>query len=220
MRVTAVILAAGSGRRMGEKRNKVYLPIKGIPLLAYTLRSFARSPRIDEIVLVVRKGEGEEARAIPFEGRPLSIVTGGKERRDSALAGVEAASGEIVLIHDGARPFPSVKLIDRVIDGAIAHGACIPVIHSPDTIRALNEDGTVKRDRIDRSRIVRVQTPQGFRADLIRRALAKSDPKIPDDAEAVLALGESVFTVAGEEKNIKVTRPTDLEIAEAIAASS
>jgi len=218
MRVSAVILAAGRGQRMGGEKNKVYLPIRGIPLLAYTLRSFARSSKIDEIILVVRGGEEAEARTIRFEGRvPLLIVHGGEERRDSALAGVEAASGEIVLIHDGARPFPSVDLIERVLDGTITHGACIPVIPSPDTLRLLNDDGTVERGPIDRSRIVRVQTPQGFRTDMIRSALAESKPDILDDAEAVLALGRPVFPVSGEETNLKVTCPADLAIAEAIA---
>jgi len=219
MRTSAVILAAGRGRRMEREENKVYLPIRGDPLLAYTLRSFARSERIDEIILVIRPGEEDEARAIRSEGiSRLLIVHGGEERRDSALAGVAAASGDFVLIHDGARPFPSPELIERVLDGAIAHGACIPVVPSPDTLRLLNDDGTVRGERIDRSKIVRVQTPQGFRIDLIRSALAGSEPGIPDDAEAILARGIPVFTVPGEARNMKVTTPADLEIAEAIAA--
>jgi len=220
MRVSAVILAAGAGRRMGKEKNKAYLPIRGIPLIVYTLRSFSRSKRIDEIILVIRAGEEGEAEALRSEvGSLFLTVHGGKERRDSALAGVEASSGDIVLIHDGARPFVSAQLIERVIDGAIAHGACIPVIHSPDTLRSLNDDDTVSSEPIKRTRIVRVQTPQGFRTDLIRGALAESRPEIPDDAEAILSMGGRVFTVPGEETNLKVTRPADLEIAEAIASS-
>ena len=219
MRVTAVLLAAGAGRRMGEEKNKVYLPIRGKPLVAYTIRPFLRSERIDEIVIVVRPGEEDEARSVlSSETPPARIVPGGEERRDSALAGVEAASGEIVLIHDGARPFVSGDLIDRVIDGAIAHGACIPILPSIDTLRFLNDDRTVSSARLDRSKVVRVQTPQGFRTELIRGALAESRPEIPDDAEALLAMGVPVFTVPGEETNLKVTRPTDLDIAEAIAS--
>jgi len=219
MRVSAVILAAGRGRRMERDKNKVYLPICGKPLLEWTLSSFARSNRIDEIVLVVRHGEEGEARTIRFEGGvPLLIVNGGETRRDSSLAGVETASGEIVLIHDGARPFVSNRLIERVTDGAIAHGACIPVIPFPDTLRFLNDDKTVSRDPIDRARIVRVQTPQGFRRELILTALENSDPRIPDDAEAILAAGRPVFTVEGDPMNLKVTRPADIEIADTIAA--
>jgi len=220
VRVSAVILAAGRGRRMGKEENKVFLPLRGLPLIEHTLRAFSRAPRVDEIILVVRAGEEGKASAIRLSGdKPLLIVAGGKERRDSSLAGVKRASGEIVLIHDGARPFPSIELIERVIDGAAAHGACIPVIPSPDTLRFLNDDGTVSGKRIDRPKIVRVQTPQGFRTDLIRGSLAKSDPRIPDDAEALLASGRPVFTVQGEPTNLKVTTPADLAIAEALAGT-
>ena len=220
MRVSAVILAAGRGRRMGKEENKVFLPLRGLPLIEHTLRAFSRAPRVDEIILVVRAGEEGKASAIRLSGdKPLLIVAGGKERRDSSLAGVKRASGEIVLIHDGARPFPSIELIERVIDGAAAHGACIPVIPSPDTLRFLNDDGTVSGKRIDRSKIVRVQTPQGFRTDLIRGSLAESDPRIPDDAEALLSSGRPVFTVQGEPTNLKVTTPADLAIAEALAGT-
>ena len=193
---------------------------RGLPLIEHTLRAFSRAPRVDEIILVVRAGEEGKASAIRFSGdKPLLIVAGGKERRDSSLAGVKRAGGEIVLIHDGARPFPSIELIERVIDGAAAHGACIPVIPSPDTLRFLNDDGTVSGKRIDRSKIVRVQTPQGFRTDLIRGSLAESDPRIPDDAEALLSSGRPVFTVQGEPTNLKVTTPADLAIAEALAGT-
>jgi len=220
VRVSAVILAAGRGRRMGKEENKVFLPLRGLPLIEHTLRAFSRAPRVDEIILVVRAGEEGKASAIRLSGdKPLLIVAGGKERRDSSLAGVEAASGEIVLIHDGARPFPSIELIERVIDGAAAHGACIPVVRPSDTVRPLNDDGTVSPERLDRSKIVYIQTPQGFRTDLIRGSLAESDPRIPDDAEALLASGRPVFTVQGEPTNLKVTTPADLAIAEALAGT-
>jgi 2-C-methyl-D-erythritol 4-phosphate cytidylyltransferase len=217
MRVSAVILAAGSGRRMARGENKAFVSIAGNPLLSHTLRAFSLSPRISEIVLVVRACEEDRVRALLPDGLPpVSIVPGGDHRRDSAIAGVAAAGGQIVLIHDGARPFPSIELIERVVDGAIQHGACIPVLPVVDTIRPTKDDGFLGDRLLDRSRLARAQTPQGFETELIRRALALVPPDVPDDAAAVLALGSAVWTVPGEPTNLKVTAPDDLPLAEAI----
>jgi 2-C-methyl-D-erythritol 4-phosphate cytidylyltransferase len=217
MRVTAVILAAGRGRRMEGAENKAFLSIAGEPLLSHTIRAFSQSSRISEIVLVVRAGEEDLVGALlPSGAPPVSIVRGGDARRDSALAGVSAVAGKIVLIHDGARPFPSIELIDRVIDGAIQHEACIPVLPVVDTIRSTRDDGFLSDRLLDRSGLTRAQTPQGFHTQLIRRALAASPPDVPDDAAAVLALGSEVWSVPGEPTNLKVTSPADLILAEAI----
>jgi 2-C-methyl-D-erythritol 4-phosphate cytidylyltransferase len=218
MRVSAVILAAGRGRRMGGDANKVFLSIAGEPLLVRTFRAFVASERIDEIVLVV--GPGEEARVrdlLPAARFETTVVPGGAMRRDSAIAGVEAAYGEIVLIHDGARPFPSPELIERVIVGAVEHGACVPTLPVIDTLRRGSADGSLSAGDIERCELVRIQTPQGFRTSLIRRALALAPPDAPDDASAVLVLGEVVWPVAGEPTNLKVTVPEDLPLAEAVA---
>ena len=217
MRVTAVILAAGRGCRMGGSENKVFLPIGGFSLLTWTLSALMAASRINEIVVVAQPEDVDRIQPLCPAGRiQTSIVPGGAVRRDSAVAGVQAASGEIVLIHDGARPFPSLELIDRVIDGAVEHGACIPILPVVDTLRRVDER-LVRRDPIDRTGLVRVQTPQGFRTSLIRRALPLSSPDAPDDAAAVLALGERVWTVAGEPINLKVTTSADLPLAEDIA---
>jgi len=219
MRVTAVILAAGRGRRMGGSENKVLLPIAERSLLAWTLEAFMTSSRIDEIVVVAQPEEMDRIRSLCPAGTPQTlIVSGGAVRRDSATAGVQAASGEITLIHDGARPFPSLELIDRVIDGTVEHGACIPVLPVVDTLRRADER-LVCQDQIDRKGLVHVQTPQGFRTSLIRHALSLSPPDASDDATAVLALGEKVWTVPGEPFNLKVTTFADLLVAEAIAGS-
>ena len=218
MRVTAVILAAGRGRRMERGENKAFLSIAGSPLLSHTLRAFSRSPRISEIVVVVRACEEDRVRALLPDGLPpVSIVPGGDVRRDSAIAGVAAAAGRIVLIHDGARPFPSMELIERVVDGVIQHEACIPVLPIVDTVRPTKDDGFLSDRLLDRSGLTRAQTPQGFLTELIRQALALSPPNISDDASAVLALGSAVWTVPGEPTNLKVTAPEDLVLAEAIA---
>ena len=219
MQFTAVILAAGRGRRMGADQNKVFLPVSGRPLLAHTLASLAATDRIDELVLVVHPDDEENASELmPSTGLSWSIVHGGAQRRDSALAGVRAARGSAVLIHDGARPFPSPELIERVIEGTLKHGACIPVLPVVDTLRRVDGDrlvdGTISRDGL-----ARIQTPQGFLTGTIRDALERSDPSITDDAAAVLALGGEVWTVPGESTNLKITTRDDLGMAEAVAQS-
>lgn len=218
MRVTAVLLAAGRGRRMGRGENKAFAIVSGTPLLGLTIRAFARCASIDEIVIVAAAGERERVSALlPAVSQPIRIVDGGAERRDSSRAGVETASGDIVLLHDGARPFASAQLIDRVIAGAIEHGACVPVLPVVDTLRHVEVNGALACETLDRSAVARIQTPQAFRRELIRRALETCPPDAPDDAAAVLALGERVVAVAGEPTNLKVTTPEDLALAEAIA---
>jgi len=216
MRVTAVILAAGRGERMRTVENKAFLTVAGRPLLEHALDAFVRSPSIDEIVVVVRRGEEARIEALlPAVEKPLSIVPGGDVRRDSAIAGVEAARGEIVLIHDGARPFPSGALIDRIVRGTLDRGACVPVLPVVDTLRPIDGD-RLGAQPIDRGGLARMQTPQGFRRSLILRALPRAPREVTDDAGAILALGEEVSTVPGEATNLKVTVPEDIPLAEAI----
>lgn len=217
MRVTAVILAAGRARRMGAGENKAFLLLGAVPILRRAIGAFLESARIGEFVVVARPGEEERVRGLlPTFGTTIRVVQGGEHRRDSALAGVGAATGDLVLIHDGARPFPSPELIERVIDGTERHGACIPVLPITDTVRFKGEGDCLGDRTLDRSRMVRIQTPQGFRTSLIRRALDLSPATIPDDADAVLALGEPVWTVPGEATNLKITSPDDLLLANAI----
>jgi 2-C-methyl-D-erythritol 4-phosphate cytidylyltransferase len=218
-RTSAVILAAGRGIRLGVGRNKVFLELAGRPLLAYTLDAFLSCPSIDEVLLVVAPYDEALARdVIAGVGGSVRLVHGGKERRDSSLAGVRAATGNLVLIHDAARPFPSAALIARIIEGARAHGACVPVVPSTDTLRYRDESATLHPHRIERRGLLRMQTPQGFRTDLIRSALTGSAHWFTDDAGAILETGLPVFTVPGEETNLKVTTPGDLRLAEALAA--
>jgi len=218
MYVTAVILAAGRGRRMESDENKAFHLLRGIPVLRRTLGAFLHAPSVNEIVVVVGSGEEDRVRGLLTSvSIPCSIVPGGEHRRDSAIAGVTAATGEIVLIHDGARPFLSPELIERIVEGTVRHGACVPVLPIADTVRTVKPESTLSPRTFDRTGMVRIQTPQGFRMSLIRRALDLSPPTIPDDAAAVLALGEPVHTVAGEPTNLKITSPADVPLAEAIA---
>lgn len=218
-KVTAVILAAGKGERVGAGWNKVYVKIAFRPLLSYSLATFSESAAIDEIVLVVGSSEEERAAALSARIRKeVRVVRGGTRRQDSALAGVEAADGGIVLIHDAARPFPSRALIDRVIEGTRAHGACVPVIPVVDTLRYSKRDGFLLARPVERAGLLQMQTPQGFKRVLIHRCLEGSGEAFTDDAGAVLASGAPVWTVPGEATNLKVTTQADLALAEALAA--
>jgi 2-C-methyl-D-erythritol 4-phosphate cytidylyltransferase len=208
---------------MGAAVNKVYLPIAGVAILTRAAEAFARVRGIDELIVVAHPDElALAAQALPPFEVPVRVVAGGTERRDSALAGVGAAQGDLVLIHDAARPFPSRQLIERVIDGARRHGACFPAVPVVDTLRRVDAAGLASADPVPREGLVRVQTPQGFRIGLVRDALARWAPDAPlvDDAAAVLALGVPVAIGDGDAGNIKVTTPLDLELAERLARCS
>jgi len=217
---TAVVVAAGRGERLGAAENKVFLEIAGQPVLLHAVRALDTCPRIGELIIVVGEGEVDRTRAIlgnaSIGGR---VVVGGATRRDSVLAGLREARGTVVLIHDGARPFPSQALIERVLEGTAHHGACVPVLPSIDTLRRVDEKGFLAGPPLDRSCIARMQTPQGFRTREILNAVEAGEGGIPDDATALMTSGGSVFTVPGEETNLKITVPADLEFARAIALS-
>lgn len=219
-RVSAIILAAGRGTRIGADKNKVFLKIASHPLLYYTIAAFAGCAEIDEIVLVVAPGEEEAASSLVGRiEKDVQIVRGGARRQDSSYAGVSAARGGIVLIHDAARPLVSNELILRLIEATREHGACVPVLPVVDTIRHGTIDHPLEASLVDRSHLLRMQTPQGFSRDLIMKALSETDADVTDDAAAVLAAGTQVWTVAGEETNIKVTTKEDLVLAKMIIAS-
>lgn len=223
MRVSAVIVAAGRGARMGAAENKVFLPLLGTPILVRTVAAFAGVGEVSEIVVVVRDGEeGKAAALLSSDGAGrVRIVRGGAERRDSALAGVRAATGDFVLIHDAARPLVTAELIGRVLEGTVSQGACVPVIPAVDTLRRVDGAGHLAPPVVERAGLVNVQTPQGFRTDIIRRCLeAALDPSLPDDAAALLASGIPVAAVEGERSNLKVTTEADLVWAERLLASS
>lgn len=222
MSVSAVILAAGRGDRMQTNENKILLPICGQALICYTVSVFARIPELGDLVLVVHPDEMEIVRQLI---QPIAdhcrFVEGGETRRDSSLAGVRAATSDIVLIHDGARPFPSSTLIQHVLTVAQYENAVIPVLPIPDLLHRV--DQTTSRimtlSNSSSDSLVRAQTPQGFRRNLILNCLEAAPPEVRDDASAILLSGKSVATVAGEPTNIKVTQLEDLAMAEAIAAS-
>ena len=217
---------------MGLRRGKLYLRIGGVPLLVHALRHLLAVPRVGGVVVVARPG-GEVAmrrlcRAwrVP---RVLGIVRGGSTRASSVWCGLQAvpASADVVLVHDGARPFPSTTLITRVLRTTQRHGAAIAAL--PVTATVKEADGAlVVRRTLPRQRLWLAQTPQGFRTATLRRAYqrligrsASADAvlrrlPLPDDASIVERAGGRVRVVPGEATNIKVTMPADLMIAQAM----
>ena len=217
--VSAVLLAAGQGRRMAAGINKIHVKLAGRSLLAWSLCAFEGSCRVNELVVVCQPAERLALEKIAAEAvrKRVLFVDGGPRRQDSSLAGVRAARGEIVLVHDAARPFPSLQLIDRVIDAVEVHGAAVPGLAVVDTIRYQDEAGMLVSGDVPRDRLLRMQTPQGFiRSHLL--AASSGGETATDDAGLLLASGRPVAVVEGEETNIKVTTRADLVHARQIIA--
>jgi len=223
VKITAVIAAAGKGKRFVGSIKKQFYPIKGKQLIAWTLDVFDRNARVDEIVVILEKGD-EEYFSKEILGRyqfskNIRLVEGGQERQDSVYNGIMSVSEDtdIILIHDGARAFISSEIIGMVIDGAIEEGAAIAAVKQNDT--TVFENGGFIKDFIDREFIYRVQTPQGFRKDLIIKAFQKAYKDGfygTDESSLVVRMGEKVKIVEGSYNNIKVTSQDDLYMAERI----
>jgi 2-C-methyl-D-erythritol 4-phosphate cytidylyltransferase len=212
VRASGIILAAGRSERFGE--DKIFAELQGLPVLLHSVRAFLAAEVVEEIVVVARPGtEFRVAMLLQGLDFPIRVVTGGRRRRDSSLAGVEAACGEFVLIHDAARPLVSPELIKRVLDSAETHGAAVPVLPMVDTLRYV-ENGFLKPEVLPRAGLVAMQTPQGFRRDLLLPALEECDEDLPDDAAALLSRGIPVAVVPGDRRNLKLTYPEDLALAQ------
>ena len=221
-RAAAVVVAGGSGRRMGGGVRKQYLEVGGVPVLLRAVTPFLEHPRIGSVVVVLPP---DDVYAPPawLAGLPLAVVAGGAERGDSVWNGLRAtpADAPSVLVHDGARPFVTAEVIDRVLD-ACAEGGAIAAVPVTDTIKEVAPDGTI-RGTPDRGALWQAQTPQGFpRAALLRayeRARAEG-AAATDDAALFERYCGPVRVVAGSERNLKVTRPADLVVAEALALAA
>ena len=220
---SAVVLAAGNSQRMGK--DKILMPIGGAPVIAHTLKALQSSDRIDEIVIVTKYESIQEIADICNEhgiSKASRVIRGGKTRLESALIGVSNVSEKstLIAIHDGARPFVTEKLIDRVVHAAKTHSAAAPAVTASDTVRLLNSKGAVTATP-DRDLVALVQTPQVFLAELIKAALTRAMDKgfrVTDDCSAVEAIGDKVTIVAGEADNIKLTTTRDIYAAEGILA--
>jgi 2-C-methyl-D-erythritol 4-phosphate cytidylyltransferase len=215
--VCAVIVAAGEGSRFGERKQFAYL--KGKPVLEWTLEAFDGHPGVDAVVLVLPDEQDRKHYQMRYH-KVFDIVRGGERRQDSVWQGfrlIDPTRSGVVLVHDGARPLVSAGLITRVIEAARDHGAVIPVLPSEDTLKEVR-DGLVA-GTLDRSSVVRAQTPQGFRFEVLKQALeaARKDRFYgTDEAFLVERLGLPVHTIPGDPLNIKITVPDDIKIAEAL----
>ena len=218
MRASGIILAAGRGTRFGG--GKAFAQLRGRPLLYWCTEAFLASGEVEELVVVARPGEEPLATEALREIRlPVRAVPGGKRRQDSARAGVEAARGEYVLIHDVARPLVTPELICQVLAAAREHGAAVPAVPVVETVRYLDGRGFLRAEAVSRTSLVRIQTPQGFRREVLFAALKEAEERgltLTDDAAALLALGIPVAAVPGDPANLKITHPEDLELAEAL----
>lgn len=229
MKITGIIVAAGQGRRMGTQVQKQFLEIGGKPVLYYSLACFQKSAVIDEIILVTSPERIRfcQEEIVDFYGmdKVVKIVPGGKERRDSVCEGLRQCEGaDYVFIHDGARPFITQEILERARQAVLEHKACAVGAPVKDTIKLLDEDGFVA-DTPRRERTWLVQTPQCFSYTLICRAYRKLDAKraetVTDDAMAVELSGlAKVKMVQGDYRNIKITTPEDLAVAESFLATA
>jgi len=221
--ISAIIVAAGKGTRMGPNVDKLWLEVAGRPVVAHTWDRFDQTPAVDEIILVVRDGMqghfAELAQQFKFQ-KPFRLVVGGVERQDSVWNGLEAVSSptEIVAIQDAARPCTTADLITATIQAARETGAAVAAQPVTDTIKE-TADGSLISRTVDRSKIWSVQTPQTFRLEVIRSAILSARAKhlvLTDDTAACELIGQPVRLVKSIAPNPKVTVPADLPFIESL----
>lgn len=218
-RCGAVIVAAGSATRM-QGIDKIQTALGGVPVIARTVGAFQACDAIAEIVIVTRPDLIlTVTEACKGMDKVTAVVAGGKTRQESVWQGLNALSKDcrLAAIQDGARPLVTWQLIDRVVRAANTYGAAAPAIPVKDTIKVV--EGRMVASTPDRSKLYAVQTPQVFDFDLLRGALEKAEKEgltVTDDCSAVEMLGMKVKIVEGDEKNLKITTPLDLKIAELI----
>jgi 2-C-methyl-D-erythritol 4-phosphate cytidylyltransferase len=211
---------------MGPGAPKQFLDLDGVPLIIFTLRRLAACPSIDEFIVATRAEEVaslQDRVALANLGKPARVVHGGETRQQSVANALSqcAAEVDLIVVHDAVRPFVTVDLAERVIAEARARGAAILGIPAIDTVKevkraSLPQDVALITGTIPRERIVLAQTPQAFSAALLRQAFALAqadDFTASDEAALVERLGHDVFVVLGSERNIKITRPADMDLA-------
>lgn len=222
-KISAIVLAAGSGSRMNSKTKKQFMEIKGKPIIWYSLFAFEQS-EVDQIILVTGQDDVEYCKKNIVEKYNLSkvtdIVAGGAERYESVYNGLKAVKGEIVLIHDGARPMITQNIINRCIQGTKEHSACVAGMPVKDTIKIINKDNVIE-DTPDRSKVWITQTPQAFKYEVVKNAYDNmkkaNETKVTDDSMVVEKYTDyNVHFVEGDYCNIKITTPEDIKLAEVL----
>lgn len=218
MTVGALVPAAGSGVRLGPGRPKALRELAGEPLLVHAVRGLRAAPSVGPVVVAAPAAEVAAVADLlaPYD---VLVVAGGAERQDSVRRALSALPPvEHVLVHDAARCLTPVSVVEDVVACLRAGaGAVVPVLPVADTVKSVSGDRVVAT--VDRSSLRAVQTPQGFRREVLEQAHASGLPSLTDDAGLVEALGLPVVTVAGHEEAFKVTRPIDLLLAEAVLAA-
>jgi 2-C-methyl-D-erythritol 4-phosphate cytidylyltransferase len=224
LKVVAIIVAAGSGKRMGRSTKKQFLSIGSKPILAYTLDVFDSINRVDRIILVIPRGWKRYCQKEIIEKyryrKEIEIISGGARRQDSVACGLALVSSdyEIVIIHDGVRPFVTRRMVIESIVRARKFGACVVAVPVSDTVKMVNSKGVIDRT-LPREYLWRVQTPQTFRFSLIKKAYAKAlKDKFygTDDAQLVEKMNKPVKVISGDYHNIKITTKEDLILAETL----
>ena len=207
MRVSLLLTCAGKGERAGFEKNKLLVSVNGVTTLERSLNAFIQSGLIDQYVITASKVDIEEIKRL-LNGLPVTIVEGGATRTQSVKNGLSAVDGDIVLIHDGARPYLSKNLIKACIDGAIEHGGVIPTLQSRNTVvKAIN--GKVV-EYMGKDELFSVQTPQTFKTQLIKKAFALAENKsYNDDGEIYKTFIGDLYSVEGEGANVKLTYAQD-----------
>jgi len=217
----AIIAAAGQGRRLGGDRAKQFLELAGTPIIIHTVRAFEQCDLIKEIVVVLPAEDAPDFMALAGSYRlqkVTQVVSGGATRAESVWFGFRAitpSTAEIVAVHDGVRPLVTTDEISRTVAAALEHGAAILVAPATDTIKEV-ENGKVRRT-LARSQLRRALTPQCFRYSLLQRAYEQVDlldPDLTDESIFIERMGLTVATVDGSPRNIKITQPEDLAVAE------
>lgn len=217
---SVIIAAAGIGSRMQNKIEKPFIPLNKVPLVIHTLQAITAIDFIDEIILIIspnRKNEWAELLKDFNLSKNMKIVDGGSRRQDSVANGFYAVNkkSDIILIHDGARPFIDYDLLANGIEYAAKYGVSIPVTSVKPTIKKIDKNGLVT-ETINRAEIVEVQTPQCFKYDILEKCLKNNDTDVTDEATLAEHMGFAVKTYPGYNENIKVTTPEDIIFAEQI----
>lgn len=218
--VSSIIVAAGSGKRMGKSMNKVFLDLDGYPVLFHSIRAFQEHPAVDEIILVLKAEEidhyQQEFSGFGFD-KVRRIVAGGAERMDSVSQGLGALdpTSELVLIHDGARPLVSAQLISEGIAQARRYGAACPGVTPKDTIKRVDDEGLIAAE-LPRDELRALQTPQVFASSVLKSLMAQALARgevFTDDTSLVVQAGLPVKIYQGSYDNLKITTAEDLESA-------
>lgn len=216
--IGAVIVGAGHSKRMGT--DKIFLPLYGKPLLAWSVEACQNYTPITQIVIVLNEnkiGFGQILVAERGWTKVISVCLGGSQRQDSVREGLKKLKGcEWIIIHDGARPFLTTDLLEAGLEAAKATGAAAAAVPVKDTIKLSDKDGIVK-ETLQRSQLWTVQTPQIFKFDIINQAYKQTDQNVTDDASLVERFGGQVKLYPGSYRNIKITTPEDLALAEILA---